>query len=63
MLEIGNAPANLGAGIALAGQGHDDVVVDLREGGAMATEASGAGVVGVLDHAVGAGGKGLQPAE
>ena len=31
-LEVGDAPADLGEGVAGAGEGHDDVVVDLRHG-------------------------------
>ncbi len=39
VLEVGDAPADLGEGVAGAGQRHDDVVVDLRDGGAVAGEA------------------------
>ena len=39
-----------------AGQRHDDVVVDLRHGGAVSAVALGAGLVRVQDHAVGARG-------
>ena len=39
-----------------AGERHDDVVVDLGDGGAVAAVALRAGRVGVEDHAVGAGG-------
>ena len=56
VLEVGDAPADLGERVALAGERHDDVVVDLRHGGAVAAVALGAGVVGVEDHAVGARG-------
>ena len=56
VLEVGDAPADLGEGVALAGERHDDVVVDLRDGGAVAAVALRAGLVGVEDHAVGAGG-------
>ena len=42
-------------GVALVGERHDDVVVDLRDGGAVAAVALRAGLVGVEDHAVGAG--------
>ena len=38
-----------------AGERHDDVVVDLRDGGAVAAVALGAGDVGVEDAAIGAG--------
>ena len=55
-LEVGDAPADLGEGVAAAGERHDDVVVDLRHGGAVSAVALRAGVVGVEDHAVGAGG-------
>ena len=56
VFEVGDAPADLGEGVAGAGEGHDDVVVDLGEGGAVAAEADGAGAIGFLDHVVGAGG-------
>ena len=39
VLEVGDAPADLGAGVALVGERHDDVVVDLRERGAVAAVA------------------------
>ena len=63
MLEVGDAPADLGAGVALGGERHDDVVVDLGEGGAVVGVERGAGLVGVLDHAVGAGSEVFEPAE
>ena len=47
----------------MAGEGHDDVVVDLRHGRAVAAVALAAALVGVEDHAVGAGGVVVQPAE
>jgi hypothetical protein len=56
VLEVGDAPADLGEGVAAAGERHDDVVVDLRDGGAVAAVALRAGLVGVEDHAVGARG-------
>ena len=43
------------SGVAAAGERHDDVVVDLRDGRAVAAVALGAGAVGVEDHAIGAG--------
>ena len=54
-LEVGDAPADLSERVAAAGERHDDVVVDLRDGGAVAAVAVGAGVVGVEDAAIGAG--------
>lgn len=63
VFEVGDAPADLGAGVAFAGERHDDVVVDLRDGGAVAAVAGGGGEVGVEDHAVGAGGLFQQPGE
>ena len=63
VLEVGDAPADLGEGVAGAGERHDDVVVDLGEGGAVAAEADGAGAVGLLDHVVGAGGFIGEPGE
>ncbi len=63
VLEVGDAPADLGEGVALVGERHDDVVVDLGHGGAVAAVALRAGLVGVEDHAVGAGGFVVQPAE
>ncbi len=63
VLEVGDAPADLGAGVALVGERHDDVVVDLRDGRAVAAVALGAGAVGVEDHAIGAGGEVREPAE
>jgi len=54
-LEVGDAPADLGACIAFGGERHDDVVVNLRERGAVTGVALGGGAVGLLDHAVGAG--------
>ena len=38
-LEVGDAPADLGEGVAGAGEGHDDVVVDLRHGRAVSAVA------------------------
>ena len=61
--EVGDAPADLGEGVAAAGQRHDDVVVDLGDGGAMAAVALRAELVGVEDHAIGARGFVLEPAE
>ncbi len=55
MLEVGDAPANLGERVAAVGERHDDVVVDLGDGGAVAAVALRAGLVGVEDHAIGAG--------
>ena len=63
VLEVGDAPADLGEGVAAAGERHDDVVVDLRDGGAVAAVALRAGLVGVEDHAVGAGGFVGEPLE
>ena len=61
--EVGDAPADLGEGVAAAGERHDDVVVDLGHGGAVSAVALCADLVGVEDHAVGAGGLVVQPAE
>ena len=63
MFEVGDAPADLGEGVAAAGERHDDVVVDLGEGGAVAAVALRAGLVGVEDHLVGAGSLVGEPAE
>ncbi len=63
MLEVGDAPADLGAGVALGGEGHDDVVVDLGDSGAVAAVASGGVEVGIEDHAVAAVGFFLEPGE
>ena len=63
VFEVGNAPADLGAGVAWGGEGHDDVVVDLGDGGAVAGVAEAAGFVGIEDHAVGAGGVVVEPTE
>ena len=63
VLEVGDAPADLGAGVALGGQRHDDVVVDLGERGAVVGVEGGAGLVGVLNHAVGAGREVFKPTE
>ena len=63
VLEVGDAPADLGAGVALGCERHDDVVVDLGEGGAVVGVEAGAGLVGVLDHAIGAGSEVFEPAE
>ena len=63
MLEVGDAPADLGERVAAVGERHDDVVVDLRDRGAVAAVALRAGPVGVEDHAVGARGFVGQPAE
>ncbi len=62
-LEVGDAPANLGASVALIRQRHDDVVVDLGDGRSMAAVTMGAGQVGVEDHAIGAGRIVVQPAQ
>ena len=56
VFEVGDAPADLGDGVAAAGERHDDVVVDLGERGAVAAVTLGAGAVGVEDHAIGARG-------
>jgi hypothetical protein len=61
--EVGDAPADLGAGVALGGERHDDVVVDLGERGAVVGVADGADLVGILDHAVDAGSEVLEPTE
>ncbi len=41
VLEVGDAPADLGDGVAAAGERHDDVVVDLGDGGAVSAVALG----------------------
>ena len=61
--EVGDAPANLSDGVAAAGEGHDDVVVNLSHGGAVSAVALGADFVGVEDHAIGARGFVVQPAK
>src|ERR1700742_2081462 len=61
MLEVGDAPANLGNAVAGVGQGHDDVVVDLGHGGSVAVVAQHALAVGVADHAIRAGRVLFQP--
>ena len=53
----------MGEGVALVGEGHDEVVVDLGHGGAVSAVTLGAELVGVEDHAVGAGGFVVEPAE
>jgi len=63
VLEVCDAPTDLGAGVAFGGKWHDDVVVDLGERGAMVGVERGAGLVGVLNHAVGAGSEVFEPAE
>ena len=63
VLEVDDAPADLGAGVALGGERHDDVVVDLRDGRAVAAVAAGGGAVSVEDHAVAAGGLVFEPGE
>ena len=63
VLEVSDAPADLGTGVALGGERHDDVVVNLSECGAVSSEALRGGRVGVEDHAVAAGGEVLQPAQ
>ncbi len=63
VLEIGDAPADLGESVAPAGQRHDDVVVNLGDGGAVTAVAQGAGAVRVQDHAIGAGGTVGEPLE
>jgi len=63
VLEVGNAPADLGAGVAFIRERHDDVVVNLRKRGAVAAVARGAGFVGVLNHAIGAGSEIGEPAQ
>ena len=64
VLEVGAMPQRiLRAGVALVRERHDDVVVDLRDGRAVARVARGAGAISVLDHAVGARGEIGQPAE
>ena len=63
VFEVGDAPADLGEGVAGAGERHDDVVVDLGDGGSVAAVAGGAEAVGFEDHVVGAGGLVVQPGE
>ncbi len=63
MLEVGNAPADLRHPVARIGQGHDDVVVDLGHGRAMAAIAQHALPVGIADHAIGARRIFFQPGE
>ena len=53
--EVGDAPADLGDGVAAAGERHDDVVVNLRDRRAVAAVTLGAGAIGVEDHAIGTG--------
>ncbi len=61
--EVGDAPADLGEGVAVIGKRHDDVVVDLSHRGAVSAVTLRADFVGVEDHAVGAGGFVLKPTE
>ncbi|XWK51065.1 hypothetical protein RBB78_04585 [Tunturiibacter empetritectus] len=61
--EVGDSPADLGEGVAAVGEGHDDVVVDLGDGGTVAAVALGADLVGIDDHAIGAGALSASPAE
>ncbi len=60
---VGNAPANLGDAIALAGQRHDDVVVDLRHRRAVAAVVPAAAPFAVENHPVGARRIFLEPAQ
>src|SRR3569833_4414987 len=61
-LIVGDAPAMLRDLVALIGERHDDVVVDLRDGGAVAAVQPPAAPFTVEDHAVGAGRIFYQPA-
>ena len=54
VLEVGDAPADLRERVAPAGQRHDDVVVDLRHGRAVAAVALAAAAFAVQNHAIGA---------
>ncbi len=63
VLVVGNAPADLGDAVALAGQGQNDVVVDLRHGGAVTAEDLAAAPFAVEDHAIGALRVLLEPTE
>ena len=60
-LEIFDAPENLGALVLLAGERHDDVVIDLGDGVAVAVQAFGAPLVGFLDPLVSVGSMGPDP--
>ncbi len=61
--EVGDAPANLSEGVAAAGERHDEVVVDLGHRRAVSAVTLLADLVGVEDHAVGAGGFVVEPTE
>ena len=60
-LEIFDAPENLGPLVLLAGERHDDVVIDLGDGVAVAVQTFGAPLVGFLDPLVSVGGMGPDP--
>ncbi len=63
VFKVRDAPADLGLSVTRRRQRHDDVVVDLSEGGAMAAESLGTGRVGFEDGAVGAGRAEFQPTQ
>ncbi len=63
MFEVSDAPPDLGACISLVRQGHDDVVVDLRDRRAVAGVALHAGGVRIEDHPVGPGREIGQPTQ
>ena len=49
---VRNAPPDLRQPVAVAGQRHDEVVIDLRDGRTVATEALLAELIGRTDHGV-----------
>ena len=60
-LEVFDAPENLRALVLLAGERHDDVVIDLGDGVAVTVQTFGAPLVGFLDSLVSVGGMGPDP--
>jgi len=62
-LKIGDAPPDLGVLVPLIGQRHDDVVITLGQGAAVATEAGHAVAVGLLQPLIGSGVVGFQPTQ
>ena len=60
-LEVFNAPENLRTLVLLAGERHDDVVVDLGDGVAVSVQTLGTAFVGFLDSLVGIGSMGPDP--
>ena len=60
-LEVFDTPENLCALVLLAGERHDDVIIDLGDGVAVTVQTFGAPLVGFLDPLVSVGGMGPNP--